>query len=76
MLEDCTISDAGRDESSGRGAVTYYGAKPGPAVVITGTTFKNNKQAAISGAEGDCGDAVKAQSKNKSEGAPLCGPKE
>lgn len=72
VLDGCTVTHAGREEASGKGAVTYGGAKLGPGIKITNTTFKDNQQAAIWGVEGKCGDATKPESKNKSEGAPLC----
>jgi hypothetical protein len=75
VIEDCTISHAGRRQRDGRGAVTYHGAKLGPGIRITGTTFRDNKGAAISGVDGDCGDAAKPESRNRSHGAPLCGPR-
>jgi hypothetical protein len=76
VLEGCTISYAGREDHSGKGAITFHDSKPGPGVQITKTTFSNNKQAAISSDDGDCGDLAKDESENKSEGVPLCAPKE
>jgi hypothetical protein len=69
-LDGCTISYGGRDESSGKGAVTFTGKASG--VKIVNTTFRNNKQAAIAGGEAGCGDLAKAESGNTSEGVPLC----
>lgn len=76
VLDGCTVSHAGRDSHGGKGALTFNGAKLGGGVKVTNTTFKANKVAAISGPEGDCGELAKAPSGNKSEGAPLCAPKE
>jgi hypothetical protein len=70
-LDGCTISYAGRDESSGKGAITFSG-KPG-GVKIANTTFSSNKRAAIAHPEEGCADLAKAESGNKSEaGIPLC----
>jgi hypothetical protein len=72
-LDGGTIAFAGRDEGGGQGAVTLAnGVKPGPSLRIINTTFKSNKQAAISAPEGECGDLDAASSGNKSEGVALC----
>jgi hypothetical protein len=76
VLEGCTVSYAGRDSHGGRGAVTFNGAKLGGGVKIANTTFKHNKRGAIGGPDDDCGDLAKPASGNKSEGVPLCSPKE
>jgi len=71
VLDGCTIEYAGRAESGGGGAITFRGLKADGAK-ISGAVMKNNKQAGFAGLEGDCGDLVKPESSNKSEGAPIC----
>jgi hypothetical protein len=71
VLEGCTVEYAGREESGGAGAITFRGLKA-DGVKITKLTMKENKKAGFAGLEGQCGDLVKEESGNKSEGVDIC----
>jgi hypothetical protein len=71
VLEGCTVEYAGREESGGAGAITFRGLKADGAK-ITKLTMKENKKAGFAGLNGECGDLVKDESGNKSEGVDIC----